>query len=209
MEVILKYFPELTSDQRNKYEQLKPLYEDWNSKINVISRKDMDQFYCNHVLHSLSIIKLYEFEPEETVLDIGTGGGFPGIPLAIYYPEVKFTLVDSIKKKTTVVQSVVDALQLDNVTVVNDRFENITEPHSTIVSRAVAPAAKLVNLTKKAMQKGGSHILLKGGDLALEKAELLATYRSLRWYETELNTLFEEDFFETKKIINLVGTVKK
>lgn len=209
MELIHKYFPDLTADQLHKYEQLKPLYEEWNSKINVISRKDMDQFYCNHVLHSLSIVKLYEFDDGEKVLDIGTGGGFPGIPLAIYYPNVSFTLVDSIKKKTTVVQAIVDALELKNVTVLNDRFENIINPFNTIVSRAVAPAAKLVSLTKKAMQKGGSHIFLKGGDLALEKAELLASYRSLRWYETELNTLYEEAFFETKKIINLIGVVKK
>jgi 16S rRNA (guanine527-N7)-methyltransferase len=209
MELINKYFPELTAQQLEKYEELKPLYVEWNSKINVISRKDMDQFYCNHVLHSLSIVKLYEFDEGEKVLDIGTGGGFPGIPLAIFYPAVTFTLVDSIKKKTNVVQAVKDALQLDNVTVINDRFENINDSYNTIVSRAVAPAAKLVSLTKKAMLKGGSHIFLKGGDLALEKAELLATYRSLRWYETELNSIFEEDFFETKKIINLTGNIKR
>ena len=203
MELITKYFPTISDTQKELLTQLKPLYEDWNSKINVISRKDMDQFYCNHVLHSLALAKVHDLAPYDTVLDIGTGGGFPGIPLAILYPDIQFTLVDSIRKKTKVVLEVADALGLKNITVINDRFENINEKYDCIVSRAVAPASKLVKYTKNALAKKGVHLFLKGGDLALEKAQLLATYRSLSWGETELNSIISEDFFETKKVIIL------
>jgi len=203
MELILKYFPNLTDIQIQKLKQLKPLYEEWNAQINVISRKNMDEFYCNHVLHSLSIAQLYPFTSEDAVLDIGTGGGFPGIPLAILFPETQFTLVDSIAKKIKVVNGVVQSLGLENVTVVNDRFENINEKYNTIVSRAVAPALKLVKLTKTALTKGGTHIFIKGGDLSEEKKELLFVYKKGEWIETGLNTLYSEDFFETKKVIKL------
>ncbi len=206
MELIKKYFPELTKDQIDKFEALEALYTDWNAKINVISRKNMDQFYCNHVLHSLAITKLYEFAPGESIMDIGTGGGFPGVPLAIFFPKSKFTLVDSIRKKTTVIVAVKDALNLKNVTVINDRMENINESFDTIVSRAVAPASKLIHLTRNSLKSKGSHIFLKGGDLAEEKREVLKKHKSLRWYEHDLNTLFEEDFFETKKVISLQRT---
>ncbi|PCJ64297.1 MAG: 16S rRNA (guanine(527)-N(7))-methyltransferase RsmG [Bacteroidetes bacterium] len=203
MELITKYFPDLTPIQLEQFNSLLALYEDWNSKINVISRKDMDKFYCNHVLHSLSIAKIKTFTHEDSVLDIGTGGGFPGIPLAILFPETQFTLVDSIKKKTKVVQEVANALELKNVTVINDRFENLTDQYDFIVSRAVASATKLVRFTKNALKETGSHIFMKGGDLALEKAELLATYRTMKWDETPLVNLFEPEFFETKKLIIL------
>ena len=203
MELIKHYFPNLSPNQAKSFERLQELYEDWNSKINVISRKDMDQFYCNHVLHSLSIAKVQTFDAKHRVLDIGTGGGFPGIPLAILFPETQFTLVDSIRKKTKVVQEVADALNLSNVTVINDRFENISEQFDFIVSRAVAPASKLVSYTKSALAPNGSHIFIKGGDLALEKAELLATYRSVKWEETNIKDLFNPDFFKTKKVILL------
>jgi 16S rRNA (guanine527-N7)-methyltransferase len=183
--------------------RLKELYDEWNAKINVISRKDMDQFYCNHVLHSLSIAKIYSFKKGENVLDIGTGGGFPGIPLAIIFPETNFHLVDSIRKKTRVVQEVAESLQLKNVTVTNDRFEHIKQKHHTIISRAVAPAIKLVDLTIDAMAKNNQHIFLKGGDLKNEKNDLLQKYKSLSWEETALSKFFSEDFFETKKIIKL------
>jgi 16S rRNA (guanine527-N7)-methyltransferase len=207
MELITKYFPDLDADKVELLKKLMPLYEEWNAKINVISRKDMDQFYCNHVVHSLSIAKLYPFADGESVMDIGTGGGFPGIPLAILFPEVSFTLVDSIRKKTTVVKEVTAALGLTNVVVINDRFENLTTLHDVIVSRAVAPALKLVNFTKHTLAIGGKHILIKGGDLADEKTELLKKYKSMRWTETQLNTIFEEEFFETKKVILLKASV--
>ena len=206
MELILKYFPDLDENQISKMSALKPLYEEWNAKINVISRKDMDRFYCNHVLHSLAIAKLYDFDDGEEIMDIGTGGGFPGIPLAILYPKVNFTLVDSIRKKIKVVEEVKTALGLNNVRVINDRFENVDLEFDTIISRAVAPASKLVQLTKKALKSKGHHIFLKGGDLAMEKVELLATYRSMRWYEHNISELFTEYFFETKKVICLKKT---
>ena len=207
MELVSKYFPDLEAEKMDLLRQLKPLYEEWNAKINVISRKDMDQFYCNHVIHSLSIAKLYPFENNTKVMDIGTGGGFPGIPLAILFPEVSFTLVDSIRKKTTVVREVASALALSNVTVVNDRFENINDSYDFIVSRAVAPALKLVNFTHKALAKGGKHIFIKGGDLTEEKKETLKKYRNLKWEATELRTVFTEEFFETKKVILLTSSV--
>ena len=163
----------------------------------------MDEFYCNHVLHSLSIAKLYPLAQNDLVLDIGTGGGFPGIPLAILFPKTHFTLVDSISKKTTVVTGVAEALGLTNVTVINDRFENITDKHNVIVSRAVAPALKLVKLTKTALAKSGTHILLKGGDLEEEMKNLTFVYKKAKFTTTMLTELYDEDFFETKKIIKV------
>lgn len=203
MELIKKYFPNLTDLQIDRMAQLKPLYEDWNAKINVISRKDIDEFYCNHVLHSLSIAQLYPFNQDDIVLDIGTGGGFPGIPLAICFPDTSFTLVDSIRKKTTVINAVVESLDLQNVTVLNERFENITEKYTTVVSRAVASATKLVKYTKNALASNGTHIFLKGGDLTVEKNEFTAVYKNTRWLETDLYNSFPEPFFETKKIIKV------
>ena len=209
MEIINKYFTNIPKDQADLLAKLLPLYEEWNSKINVVSRKDMDQFYCNHVLHSLSIARIASFTENDTVLDIGTGGGFPGIPLAILFPKTQFTLVDSILKKTKVVVGVMEALGLENVTVVNDRFENIQTPYSYILSRAVAPALKLVTMTKQAMTADTKHIFIKGGDLGEEKRELLAKYKSLRWNEVELKDHFDEEFFETKKLVTLSNTLSK
>jgi len=203
MELVKKYFPILSKQQLEQFSQLQSLYEDWNAKINVISRKDMDHFYGNHVLHSLTIAHYYTFKDSDNVMDIGTGGGFPGIPLAILFPNVKFTLVDSIKKKTKVVQEVAAALNLQNVSVVNDRFENIEDKYNVIVSRAVAPALKLVNFTKRALAKKGKHIFIKGGDLTNEKKELLAAYKNMKWKEFSLSDNFDEPFFETKKVIIL------
>tara|TARA_B100001059_G_scaffold235646_1_gene282043 strand:+ start:1258 stop:1875 length:618 start_codon:yes stop_codon:yes gene_type:complete len=201
MELIRNYFPNVTTDQDNKLSALKVLYTEWNNKINVISRKDMDQFYCNHVLHSLSIAKIYSFREDENVLDIGTGGGFPGIPLAIIFPLTNFHLVDSIRKKTRVVRAIAESLQLENITVTNDRFEHINQKHDTIVSRAVAPAVKLVDFTKNAMNKNSKHIFLKGGSLENERNDLLQKYKALTWEETALSDFFSETFFETKKAI--------
>ena len=203
MELIRNYFPNLTTDQDNKLSALKVLYTEWNNKINVVSRKDMDQFYCNHVLHSLSIAKIHSFKLNENVLDIGTGGGFPGIPLAIIFPETKFHLVDSIQKKITVVSEVANSLELENVSITNDRFEHIKKKHDTIISRAVAPANKLVRLTKNSTSKNSKHIFLKGGDLVDEKKELLQKYKTLKWKESRLSDFFSEKFFETKKVIKL------
>ncbi|MDG1724075.1 MAG: 16S rRNA (guanine(527)-N(7))-methyltransferase RsmG [Bacteroidia bacterium] len=203
MELIRNYFPNLTTDQDNKLSALKVLYTEWNNKINVISRKDMDQFYCNHVLHSLSIAKIHSFKVNENVLDIGTGGGFPGIPLAIIFPETKFHLVDSIQKKISVVSEVTNSLELKNVSITNDRFEHIKKKHDTIISRAVAPAIKLVRLTKNSTSKNSQHIFLKGGDLVDEKKELLQKYKTLKWNESRLSYFFSEAFFETKKVIKL------
>jgi 16S rRNA (guanine527-N7)-methyltransferase len=203
MELIHRYFPDLKEDQLHKLSRLKEIYDEWNAKINVISRKDMDQFYCNHVLHSLSIAMIHSFEVNENVLDIGTGGGFPGIPLAIIFPETKFHLVDSIQKKIRVVNEVANSLELKNISVTNDRFEHIKQKHDTIISRAVAPAIKLVHLTKNSMSKNSQHIFLKGGDLVDEKKELLQKYKTLNWKESRLSDFFSETFFETKKVIKL------
>ena len=203
MELIQKYFPTLSEAQLTHFSSLQALYVDWNEKINVISRKDMDQFYCNHVLHSLAISKYVDIQDGTQILDIGTGGGFPGIPLAILYPNCHFTLVDSIRKKTKVAQEVSTALGLENVTVINDRFENITKPHDLIVSRAVAQAEKLVDFTKNALANNGQHIFLKGGGLEEERKNLLLKFPKLNWEEHQLSSTFKEDFFETKKIILL------
>ncbi len=203
MEIVKKYFPILSKQQLEQFSQLQSLYEDWNAKIKLISRKDMDQFYGNHVLHSLTIAHYYTFKDSDNVMDIGTGGGFPGIPLAILFPNVKFTLVDSIKKKTKVVQEVAASLNLQNVSVVNDRFENIEDKYSVIVSRAVAPALKLVKFTKRALAKKGKHIFIKGGDLTNEKKELLSAYKNMKWKEFSLSDNYDEPFFETKKVIIL------
>lgn len=203
MELIHRYFPDLTDKQKSQFQQLLPLYSEWNAKINVISRKDMDQFYCNHVLHSLSITTIHTFKPDEWILDIGTGGGFPGIPLAILFPLANFHLVDSIRKKTKVVEAVSQSLELKNVTVTNARFEDISQKHDSIISRAVAPALKLVQLTKNAMNSKGQHLFIKGGDLSAEKEDILHQYPSRIWDEYPLKDHFNEAFFETKKIVRL------
>ena len=148
IETIQKYFPNLTDEQLHQFELLLPIYTEWNEKINVISRKDIDNFYVHHVLHSISIAIFFDFKKDEHILDIGTGGGFPGIPLAILFPETKFTLTDSIAKKITVVDAVKDALQLENVTTKIARAESITEKFDYIVTRAVAPMNDLLFWSK-------------------------------------------------------------
>lgn len=202
MEIILKYFPNLSAKQREQFVALSPLYKEWNEKINVISRKDMDELYTHHVLHSLAIAKFIEFQPNAHVLDVGTGGGFPGIPLAILFPQTKFHLVDSIGKKITVVTEVAKALRLDNVLAEKSRAEELMGDYDFVISRAVAPVAELLKWTGHLVEKGGNHalkngwILLKGGDLADEikqadrRAEVL-----------DLSNWFNEDFFLTKKIV--------
>lgn len=201
-EIIEHYFPGLSSVQISQFADLLPLYKDWNAKINVISRKDIDELYIKHVLHSLGIAKVQNFEPGANILDIGTGGGFPGIPLAILFPETEFLLVDSIGKKIRVVNEVARALGLNNVTGVHDRAENIPGSFDFIVSRAVTRMKPFYTWTKGKIKKESNHELqngilyLKGGDLAEELKE-----SKLRFKLFDLTDFFKEDFFETKKVV--------
>jgi 16S rRNA (guanine527-N7)-methyltransferase len=203
MELIKKYFPNLTQEQLSQFEALADLYKDWNQKINVVSRKDIDEIYLRHVLHSLAIAKFVEFQTDSTVIDVGTGGGFPGIPLAILFPETKFTLVDSIGKKIKVVNEVKDDLDLKNITSINDRVENIKGHYDFIISRAVAAMPTFVHWVKGKIAKKSLHyikngiIYLKGGDLNEE----LKPYRNVQI--KSITDYFEESFFETKKIVYL------
>ena len=153
MDIINHYFPKLTEQQREQFSALFPLYQEWNSKINVISRKDIDNLYLHHVLHSMAIAKILNFKPGTTLVDVGTGGGFPGIPLAILFPECQFHLVDSIGKKVRVAQEVAQAIGLKNVTFQHDRMENVKDKYDFVVSRAVMPLGDLVNLVKKNVRK--------------------------------------------------------
>ena len=203
MELILKYFPNLTEDQISKFKKLESLYQDWNLKINVVSRKDIDELYLRHVLHSLGIAKVITFNDGSKILDVGTGGGFPGIPLAIMFPNCSFHLVDSIAKKLKVVDEVVEGLGLTNVKTTHSRVEDIHDTYDFIVSRAVAAMPTFVHWTKGKIAKKQNHelkngiIYLKGGDLTEE----LQDYKTAVIYN--LNTFFEEDFFETKKVVYL------
>ena len=203
MEFILKYFPELTEVQISQFQQLETLYQDWNSKINVISRKDIDQLYVKHVLHSLAIAKIQKFEPGTYVLDVGTGGGFPGIPLAILFPETRFYLIDVILKKINVVKAVAEALELKNVKAEQMRAENVKGDFDFIVSRAVTNMPDFVSWIKDKVKKQQNHELkngilyLKGGDLREE----LASFPNATEYN--ISDFFEDDFFETKKVVHL------
>lgn len=203
MDLIQKYFPELSDVQKQQFEALQRVYEDWNSKINVISRKDIQALYLKHVLHSLAIAKVQKFEPNTQILDVGTGGGFPGIPLAILFPEVKFHLVDSIQKKINVVSAVVQALKLKNVTATHQRAEAVEGRFDFVVSRAVTTMPNFVKWVKNKIKKEQNHLLsngilyLKGGDLSEE----LSSYKTKTVYD--IAAFFEEDFFETKKVVHL------
>lgn len=203
MELIKKYFPHLTQLQYDQFAKLQELYKDWNLKINVVSRKDIDELYLRHVLHSLGIAKIQEFNPGASILDVGTGGGFPGIPLAILFPEAKFHLVDSIGKKIKVVDEVVSGLGIDNVKTSNSRVEEISGKYDFIVSRAVAAMPTFVHWVKGKIAKENNHqfkngiLYLKGGDLSEE----LEPYRNAQIFP--LSDLFEEEFFETKKVVYL------
>lgn len=203
MDLIQKYFPELSDVQKQQFEALQRVYEDWNSKINVISRKDIQALYLKHVLHSLAIAKVQKFEPNTQILDVGTGGGFPGIPLAILFPEVKFHLVDSIQKKINVVSAVVQSLNLKNVTATHQRAEAVQGRFDFVVSRAVTTMPSFVKWVKNKIKKEQNHTLsngilyLKGGDLSDE----LASFNKVTIYD--IDVFFEEDFFETKKVVHL------
>lgn len=203
MEIILKYFQNLTNVQIDQFQRLDALYRDWNLKINVISRKDIDELYLRHVLHSLGIAKVINFQPNSKILDVGTGGGFPGIPLAIMFPESQFHLVDSIAKKIKVVDEVVAGLGLTNVKTSHCRVEDVKEQFDFIISRAVTSMPTFVSWVKDKIAKKHNHELkngilyLKGGDLTEE----LQNYRTATIYN--LSDYFTEDFFETKKVVHL------
>lgn len=203
MDLILKYFPNLSEQQKIQFSKLQELYQDWNLKINVVSRKDIDELYLRHVLHSLAIAKVMEFQPNAKVMDVGTGGGFPGIPLAILFPETNFHLVDSIGKKIKVVNEVAEGLELKNVRTTHGRVEEVKDTYDFIVSRAVAQMETFVRWNKGKIRKQQNHALkngilyLKGGDLTEE----LKKYTSATLYD--LPNYFTEDFFETKKVVHL------
>lgn len=203
MEEIIKQFPNLTENQILQFQKLEALYQDWNAKINVISRKDIDELYTKHVLHSLAIAKIQPFEPGTYILDVGTGGGFPGIPLAILFPETRFYLIDVIAKKIKVVQAVVDGLGLKNVKAEQLRAENAKGDYDFIVSRAVTNMPDFVSWIKDKIKKQNKHDLkngilyLKGGDLTDE----LKDFPNATQYN--IAEFFKDEFFETKKVVHL------
>ena len=202
MELINKYFHNITPEQRERFAALDALYRDWNSKINVISRKDIDNLYEHHILHSLGIAKLISFKPGSHIMDLGTGGGFPGIPLAIMFPEVQFHLVDSIGKKIRVCDEVRTALGLTNVTTEWSRAENVKDKFDFVVSRAVMPLADLVKLIRKNIAKE-SHNAMPNGLICLKGGELANEVMPMKSHTliTDLSDYFEEEFFETKKVV--------
>ena len=203
MEEILKQFPELTDIQKQQFEKLEQLYHEWNAKINVVSRKDIDQLYTKHVLHSLAIAKIQKFLPGTYVLDVGTGGGFPGIPLAILFPETRFYLIDVILKKINVVKAVAEALELKNVKTEQMRAENVKGDFDFIVSRAVTNMPDFVSWVKGKTKKQNKHELangilyLKGGDLSEELQDFPKAT------EYNIADFFTDEFFETKKVVHL------
>ncbi len=207
IKIITKYFSQLTEKQTEQFTTLYTLYADWNSKINVVSRKDFESLYEKHVLHSLAIAKYIQFEKGTKVLDIGTGGGFPGIPLAILFPEVEFTLCDSIGKKIKVAEEVSKGLGLTNTDFVVGRVENLKEEFHFILSRAVAPMETLYRWTQDYIaeecfnSKLNGYLLLKGGDLKEEIKEIKRLNAKLNVQTSDLNTFFDEPFFETKQLV--------
>ena len=202
MELILKYFPHLTEHQKSQFEALYPLYIDWNEKINVISRKDIENLYEHHVLHSLAIASIIRFQPGTTILDVGTGGGFPGIPLAILFPESSFVLIDSIGKKIKVATEVSTAIGLKNITLKHIRLQEEKEKFDFVVSRAVMPLGDLVKLVQKNISKKHKNALpnglicLKGGELQHE----ILPYKNVAEL-FEVSDFFKEPYFETKKAV--------
>lgn len=204
MELLKKYFPDLSALQISQFGALGGLYHEWNEKINVISRKDIDELYVRHVLHSLSVAKIIRFQPGTALLDVGTGGGFPGIPLAILFPECHFTLIDSIGKKIRVVQEIADSLKLSNVTARKNRVQEIKMKYDFILSRAVTAFPEFVSMVKKNISPRSKNslpngiIYLKGGDFESEISPFKASAEVF-----DLAGIFSEPFFETKKVIYL------
>ncbi|MCG8476497.1 MAG: 16S rRNA (guanine(527)-N(7))-methyltransferase RsmG [Cytophagales bacterium] len=209
MELIKSYFPNLTEKQIRQFEKLGEVYPEWNDKINVISRKDIQELYTRHILHSLAIAKVQEFKPGSAVLDVGTGGGFPGIPLAVLFPETSFYLIDSIGKKIKVVQGVADAIGLENVRAEQIRAEQVKEKFDFVVSRAVTRLKPFCQWIKTNFKKESVHdrpngiLYLKGGDL---EEELREARKKHELYE--IKSFFKEDFFETKKVVYVPVDVK-
>jgi 16S rRNA (guanine527-N7)-methyltransferase len=201
-ELILKYFPDITEEQRRQYEALEALYNDWNSRINVISRKDMEHLYTRHILHSLAIAKVCRFDSGARVVDIGCGGGFPSVPLAIMFPEVEFIAVDSIAKKIRVVEGVKEGANINNLRAVNCRAEELGLKADYVVSRAVTEMARFMPWAWSILRRGEAGTLpngilyLKGGELA---EELAATRR--KWDIYDISDMFDDPFFETKRVV--------
>lgn len=204
MKIIEKYFPQLSEKQKEQFDALFSLYADWNSKINVISRKDIDNLYVHHILHSLSIARYINFRPQTSIIDVGTGGGFPGVPLAVFFPDVHFLLLDSIGKKVRVAQEVSNAIGLENVEFIHARMEDEKRKFDFVVSRAVMQLPELVKRVQKNISPKNMNaipnglICLKGGDLTEE----LALFKN-KAEELSLSQYFEEPFFETKKLVYL------
>ena len=202
MDIILKYFPDLTDTQKEQFAALYDLYTDWNSKINVISRKDITNLYEHHVLHSLGIAKAIQFMPGTSVMDLGTGGGFPGIPLAILFPDTKFHLVDSIGKKVRVATEIANAIGLKNVTTRHCRAEEEKQLFDFVVSRAVMPLTDLLKIIRKNISSE-QHKALPNGLICLKGGELEREVMPVKHQTivTDLNDFFSEEFFETKKVV--------
>lgn len=207
MELLLKYFPALSPLQKEQFQQLQSLYTHWNAQINVISRKDIEQLYERHVLHALAIARFTSFNPGSRLLDIGTGGGFPAIPLAIFFPDVQLTACDSIAKKIKVVQEIAAALELKNIEAQSSRVEKLQGSYDFIVSRAVAPLEELYQWTRHLLarqqrnEKNNGWLCLKGGELQDEIKKLQQINRALQVEEYDLSGYFEEAFFDTKKLL--------
>jgi 16S rRNA (guanine527-N7)-methyltransferase len=202
---LFNYFPDLTERQKEQYNQLKDLYLDWNSKINVISRKDMEHFYEHHVLHSLAIAKYFEMLPGQTVMDLGTGGGFPGIPLAIMFPQTEFYLIDGTGKKIKVVNAVKEAIGLENVVAEHKRAEEVKEKFDVITGRAVMTLPEIANLAGNRLrirgdEEAGGIIYLKGGDL---KEEFKALNRYWKHKQVAISKWFTEEYFMEKFVVQL------
>ncbi|MBO5894648.1 MAG: 16S rRNA (guanine(527)-N(7))-methyltransferase RsmG [Alistipes sp.] len=201
-EVIKQYFPDISPRQQSQFEALGALYEEWNSRINVVSRKDMEHLYTRHILHSLAIAKVCQFKAGAKVIDIGCGGGFPSVPLAIMFPEVEFVGVDSIGKKIRVVEGVKAGAEIDNLRAINARAEQVGEKFDYVVSRAVTEMARFVPWAWPLLRRGEMGTLpngvlyLKGGELA---EELAAT--RMRWNLYDIDRMFDDEFFETKKVV--------
>ena len=204
IEILTKYFPDLTDQQLDQFGRLSSLYDEWNSQINVISRKDIEHLYERHVLHSLAIAKVIQFKPKTTILDVGTGGGFPGIPLAVLFPETSFMLIDSISKKIKVVSEVASALNLRNVTAEYIRVENVNQKFDFVVSRAVTAFPRFVSMVRTKISSQNNNDLsngilyLKGGDF---EEEIEPFRNQIQVYE--LQSFFQEEFFETKRLIHM------